>query len=702
MDIFPIWQSTYYVSSADSVKYRIKKAGQEICSATAVRLPDEDDIRIGLNKPCQNYVDSIIDMDATGDTPSNAYAEFSLEIYNASNHSWFEAYQFAFVNDWSYGAHDLEGGYSEPINGHAAPGQLITYSVCCTGTTAETICYDEYDHTPHISVTPSAITFTYVGGNTNVLVFANCDWEIVSITGGFHVNQTSGQEGSTTITITADNYNVPTYKDGKITFRARNLYGTATAELNIRQTAAPAYLNVTSGDGESFDGLPNTWTVTYDTNLDVVYYKFTDGVNETTGETSGGSVSFDVSGGDSSTTYTVEFYRWPFFDYLDNASATVAPMPVSIDVTPPSMTFFGAGTANVSVFSTFDWTATVPQGLTLSQTTGHSGTTVVTVTFGDTQAQTADTITFSTTHNGYTASDTFVLNRFPADYTGFTGEYLTLEFLEDSDFSMVVRTGSYITGWRPSVSASTDNGTTWTPLTFSGGSYRTTKHVQAGDKLMLKGNNSAMAKGNPIETPINSTVFETTGKCIVYGDMMSLIGNSTMSDYTFPYLFVDTKVVNAAGLVLPRRIKYYGCYHLFTGNEYLEVPPAQIIATKVDMFGLTEAFYGCTSLESAPLINIQDAYAGYAMSAMFQYDTGITSATVYVEQVLNNDTIENMFRGCTNLTYLAFPNLIPPSGMHDTFIVFNGSPTGTFVKHPDAVWNRGIRDIPEGWTVINA
>lgn len=32
----------------------------------------------------------------------------------------------------------------------------------------------------------------------------------------------------------------------------------------------------------------------------------------------------------------------------------------------------------------------------------------------------------------------------------------------------------------------------------------------------------------------------------------------------------------------------------------------------------------------------------------------------------------------------------------------NVAPTGTFYKHPDAVWPTGIDGIPEGWTVVDA
>lgn len=194
MDIFPIWKSTFYETEADRVKFRILKWGvQEICRATAVRLPDDELLRIGLNKPCQNYLDSKIDLDATGVTISNAYAEFSLQIWNESNSQWFNAYEFAFVNDWSYETMHIGDGYSAPINGHAAPGQIISYSCICE-TTGKTMCYDdEKDFYFRITSGKNA-TIGDDGGNWIITYDTNREevYYVVSTPTGEYTGWTSG------------------------------------------------------------------------------------------------------------------------------------------------------------------------------------------------------------------------------------------------------------------------------------------------------------------------------------------------------------------------------------------------------------------------------------------------------------------------------------------------------------------------------
>lgn len=142
MEIFPIWKDTYYSSAEESLTFRIMKGSEEIYRARASRYPDEDTLRINLNKPCKNHLDSrLVPPKTNADTvlKSNAYGEFSLQVLNQYD-GWDTVYEVAFYNDWSYFLNS-ELILNEPINSKAAPGQVIPGSYLVTGDTA-TKCYN--------------------------------------------------------------------------------------------------------------------------------------------------------------------------------------------------------------------------------------------------------------------------------------------------------------------------------------------------------------------------------------------------------------------------------------------------------------------------------------------------------------------------------------------------------------------------------
>ena len=141
MDIFPIWKSTYFFLSGDNAVVRIiAEDGVVIYRARVSRIPDEDYMHVNLNKPCQAYIDSRIVPVDTEDAvyPMDAYEEFVLQQLNESTGVWADIYSFAFKNDWSYEDTDT---LSEPINGHAAAGQVVSLSYLVTGN-PESVCYD--------------------------------------------------------------------------------------------------------------------------------------------------------------------------------------------------------------------------------------------------------------------------------------------------------------------------------------------------------------------------------------------------------------------------------------------------------------------------------------------------------------------------------------------------------------------------------
>ena len=697
MDIFPIWQSTYYVSSADSVKYRIKKAGQEICTATAVRLPDEDDIRIGLNKPCQNYVDSIIDMDATGDTPSNAYAEFSLEIYNASNNSWFEAYQFAFVNDWSYGAHDVEGSYSEPINGHAAPGQLITYSVVCTGVTAETICYEEYDFNAYLTVSPSTLYFDQTGGTATITIFANADWTITDYNNLVTLSQYSGHSGTTTVTVSCgvnriireftDTLRIRVYKRGTV----------ATEYVHITQEAATPYVTIISGDNALFDNSGSTWTVRYDTNIPRLYYEMSDGTNTITGYTSGGRISFELPAVTGTTDYTLSFYDEPNGTLYATAEAEQTIFYFNF------ITADNVAVAKETTAYTVTWDTNYPQ---------------VTYVFGNDRVTTSDTgvtLTFPAntgesqiTYTIYVYNDRNKLigtlkwrqlSIFSAQYltlvtTGFTGtQTLTLKYK------------SCTTSYASTIYYSTDNGTTWEEMRSPAGGYgidqTVTKYISVsnGDKVFLKKSNSY---GGTLTATTSSGYCDLEGNymSVVYGDNFE--ANTELTGVTYANM-VDFRgsIKNAKNMVLPASVlEDRMCESMFEDCSMLETAPV-LPATQVCNYTYFAMFKNCSSLREAPELPAtvlhEEGHEGtYCYGEMFYGCVSLTRTPVLPAVDVPQHAYEKMFYGCRNLNRIeSYAESDEYSDYFATMWASGVSETGTFIQSEDMYnWLNGPSGNP--------
>lgn len=261
--------------------------------------------------------------------------------------------------------------------------------------------------------------------------------------------------------------------------------------------------------------------------------------------------------------------------------------------------------------------------------------------------------------NGWTVNDS-------------SNQYLTIESLEVNNTIYFTTTYSANT---KTISASTDNGVTWSTFT-STETGTTIATLNAGDKLLLKGNNSSY--GN-----IHTNHFNASKPYNVYGNIMSLIsGDSfqnadTLTDaYTFNELFVDdTYLYSAENLVLPATTLTRSCYtsmfknctnltsapelhattlelgcyqNMFIGCTSLTTVPS-LPATTLEEYCYYNMFNGCTSLTTAPSLPASTmAVACY--SGMFYGCTNLTSAPVLSATTLASNCYEGMFRGCTSLT----------------------------------------------------
>lgn len=221
------------------------------------------------------------------------------------------------------------------------------------------------------------------------------------------------------------------------------------------------------------------------------------------------------------------------------------------------------------------------------------------------------------------------------------------------------------------------NGGEWTNITSTADGA--SLNVSAGDKVELRGDNSAYGTGLPYNTFSGSTaIFD------VYGNIMSLINSTnyaTLSalteDNTFRGLFKYTKIVNAGNLILP--------------------------ATTLRPYCYDNMFYRCTELTTAPELPATTMRTA-CYQAMFRNCTSLTTAPELKAASLVTGCYSNLFNNCTSLSYVkCLATDFNTSYAKETLDWLGGvSSSGTFVKHPNATWTRGTSGIPTGWTVEDA
>ena len=237
-------------------------------------------------------------------------------------------------------------------------------------------------------------------------------------------------------------------------------------------------------------------------------------------------------------------------------------------------------------------------------------------------------------------------------YNGeYAGQYLTIESLEDNNAIYWKASNSSFT---KTISASTDNGVTWTEYTSStGGSGTTIATLNAGEKVFLKGTNAAYA------TTSNGWVwssFNGNKKFNVYGNLLSLVyGNSFINkmtiekENTFTFLFKESNVVDAGNLVMQASTLTNWCYaYMFYNCANLTVAP-ELPATTLVNSCYDNMFYGCTSLTAAPQLPAT-TLAADCYSQMFAKCTSLTTAPELPATTLANRCYDAMFMSCTSLT----------------------------------------------------
>ena len=228
----------------------------------------------------------------------------------------------------------------------------------------------------------------------------------------------------------------------------------------------------------------------------------------------------------------------------------------------------------------------------------------------------------------------------------------------------------------------------------NGGNWETIFSSTAGTQINVEAGDEVRVKANGIEGSVmadrRSSFKGSTCYFNLRGNIASIVDEDNYQNLTViensrvNYLFQETNVVDASKLILPFTvIKRNSVYsYLFSGCKKLisapEIPAA--VFENDSHGGVTNIVYGnmfhnCTSLSRAPKLSTR-TLCDYCYNDMFN---GCTSLN-YVECLADTTT-----------GYRPFDNWL--SGV---------AATGTFVKHPDAVWPSGANGIPNGWTIIDA
>lgn len=292
----------------------------------------------------------------------------------------------------------------------------------------------------------------------------------------------------------------------------------------------------------------------------------------------------------------------------------------------------------------------------------------------------------------------------------YSSQYLTIESLENGN-TIEWKNGN---GNFPcTISASTDNGATWTAYTATSGGTPIAS-LNAGDKVFLKGLNERyfpVPTGNA-SSNYDGNWFSSTKTYNVYGNIMSLVSGDTfenatsVSSYAFRSIFQRISpsqgVVSAENLVLPATTLADSCYeYMFYNCTSLTTAP-ELPATTLAEFCYSNMFQGCSSLTTTPQLPAT-TLARRCYVSMFYNCTSLTSAPALPATTLVEGCYSHMFYNCTSLNYITcLATNISASNCTDGW-VSGVSATGTFIKSSSMNnWTRGSSGIPNNWTVQNA
>lgn len=124
----PIWKDTYYTTTASSLNYRIVDGNDNtiLFSGRAVAMPNQDRIRININKVCQDYLEQdILTLLSISGSSSQQNTNAQRDFYiTTSQGVTLESYRFIYCWDYDFNWSGEAATLSEPVNGHFVSGMM--------------------------------------------------------------------------------------------------------------------------------------------------------------------------------------------------------------------------------------------------------------------------------------------------------------------------------------------------------------------------------------------------------------------------------------------------------------------------------------------------------------------------------------------------------------------------------------------------
>ena len=260
--------------------------------------------------------------------------------------------------------------------------------------------------------------------------------------------------------------------------------------------------------------------------------------------------------------------------------------------------------------------------------------------------------------------DTKLYPTVPHDYSQ---DYFTIVSEDDNNTITLKNTGytnsstSSTSYWYSvRISASTDNGNTWSGFATSINSVRTLGTINKGQKMLFKGNISKFANTFSVYH-----YFDNTGRIKVEGNILSLFYSDNFLSYDI-LPSISTKEQNRTQQLAS----------IFRNNSNLISAENLIIKpTTLPKNCCAYMFNGCTSLTTAPEL----------------------PATT-----LQTSSYSFMFNGCTSLNSITCLATDISASLSTINWVDNVAANGTFTKNASMnSWTSGANGIPENWTVEN-
>lgn len=178
----------------------------------------------------------------------------------------------------------------------------------------------------------------------------------------------------------------------------------------------------------------------------------------------------------------------------------------------------------------------------------------------------------------------------------------------------------------------------------------------------------------------------------------SFLPATKLSDSCYAYMFRSCHNLTTAP-ALPATTLVSNCYNsMFSDCTSLTTAP-ELPATTLASNCYGGMFYGCSSLTTAPALPAT-TLADSCYYAMFKNCTSLITAPELPATTLVIYCYSSMFYGCSKLNYIKMLATYIYVTNCLSYWVSGVAATGTFVKNPDATWDRvGVDGVPSGWTV---